>query len=365
MSLTPLVGHVAHRDRIAGAVAEGRLPQVLLITGPAGVGRQRLALWTGQLLLCTSRGTTGPCGACRACRLVLQLAHPDLHWFVPIPRPKAGEPDKQVDEAAEALAEVMTARRGKPVWGTPDGMSIHGVASARLLQRRASLTPVEGRTKVFIIGDAERLVPQESSQEAANALLKLLEEPPADTVILLTATDARRVLPTIRSRAVVLRLEPLAEADVRTAVRQHLDPVPADAQLDALVRRADGCVGRALTEERSDAGAAAAAQVLADALDRSAAPRARRALAQGTFAARGEFSEMLDALALLLGDAARAGAGVAPARALPAAARALDATRALQALEHVEAARAMAQGNVNPQLILAALGDDLQEALCR
>src|SRR5205823_2162535 len=103
--------------------------------------------------------------------------------------PKATEPDKQIDEAAEALGEVMAARREKPLYERPEGMVSHALASIRLLQRRLVLTPFRAKRKVFILGDAERLVVQESSQEAANALLKVLEEPPADTVVILTAAE--------------------------------------------------------------------------------------------------------------------------------------------------------------------------------
>src|SRR5437762_6031019 len=168
MSLHPLNGHSQARQRLAEAVRTDRLPQAMVISGPAGVGKQRLALWLGQLVLCTEKGPE-PCGRCRPCRLVENLGHADLHWLVPIPRPKAGDPDKAVDEAAQAIAEVMDERRTKPLYGAPDGMASHSMASVRLLQRQAALTSVEGGRRVFIIGDADRLVPQESSQEAANA----------------------------------------------------------------------------------------------------------------------------------------------------------------------------------------------------
>ena len=191
--------------RLAEAVRSGRLPQVLVISGPAGVGKQRLALWLAQLVLCERRRV-------RALRTVpglpagRGLAHPDLHWFVPIPRPKAADPDGRSEEAAEALAEVMEERRLEAPLRPAGRHGEPSMASVRLLLRRAALTSVEGRARIFIIGDAERLVPQESSQEAANALLKLLEEPPADSLFVLTAADPRRLLPTIRSRAVPVRL---------------------------------------------------------------------------------------------------------------------------------------------------------------
>ena len=181
-----------------------------MISGPAGVGKQRLALWLAQLVLCERRESE-PCGKCRACRSGRRAGVRGPALVRPDPPPQGGGPGQgRSEEAAEAIAEVMEERRAKPLYGPPDGMASHSMASVRLLHQRASLTSVEGGARIFIIGDAERLVPQESSQEAANALLKLLEEPPAGSLFVLTTVDPRRLLPTIRSRAVPVRLQRLS-----------------------------------------------------------------------------------------------------------------------------------------------------------
>ena len=318
MTLHPLSGHEEARHRLASAFQGGRLPQVLLFTGPAGIGKQRLGLWLGQLLLCQAPGQE-PCGKCQPCRLVLGLAHPDLHWFVPIPRPKAGELDKQVEEAAELLAEAMAARREEPRYGPVDGMHSHSLASARLLLRRAALTPAQGKRKVFLIGEADRLVPQESSPDAANALLKLLEEPPADTWVILTTTEPERVLPTIRSRATLLRLTP--GRDSRDNATSEQSRAEARALLDTLKHRP------------------------------VRAARFERALKQAPWSARGGFTDLLDAMAVELETEARN----APDR---------ETTGKLtRALERVQTARTDAQGNLNPQLLLAVLSGELAELL--
>ena len=106
-------------------------------------------------------------------------------------------------------------------------MATHSLASVRLLQRQAALTSVEGGPRVFILGEADRLIAQESSQEAANALLKLLEEPPAGSLFLLTTVEARRLLPTMRSRAVPIRLGRLTDAEVGGFLKAHLKPAPS------------------------------------------------------------------------------------------------------------------------------------------
>lgn len=368
MTLNPLVGHEAARRQFAEAIQGNRLPQTILITGPQGVGKQRLGLWLAQRMLCSTgrrsdgatAATVEPCGECRECRLVLGLAHPDVHWLVPVPRPKAGEPDKQVDEVDEAIGAVLAERRTKPLYGPPDGLAGHGVATARLIARRAALTTVEGHGRVFLIGGAERLAVQEGQEEAANALLKLLEEPPAGTVFVLTAAEPRRLLPTIRSRAVTVRLGRLADEEVRTFLAAQLDPAPAGKDLEERIRRAEGSIGTALQDDADSAAKAYRdAGAFLEAVLAGPERRLMAALSQGVFAARGAFTAMLDAMADLLGEAAREAAGGRSRRPLPSGLgrRPLDALLAAQA--RVAAAREAAQGNVNPQLLAAVLGVEL------
>ncbi len=342
MALLPLQGHQAARNRVANALAAARFPQVLLVTGPEGAGKQRFGLWLGQLLLCERPGQD-PCGTCQSCRKSVAVEHPDLHWFVPIERPKAGEQEKQIEEAGDRIGEQVVIRREKGRWGPAEGMASHGVASAHLLLRRAALTPVLGRRKVFVVGEANRLVPQESSPEAANALLKLLEEPAADTVIVLTSAAPEQVLPTIRSRAVRLRLAPLSDQEVRRFAAAHLPELtlgPAD------VRKAQGCIGRLINTGDGEERASRTARALLEAVMAGSGARYERALAQAPWQARGGFTDLLDALAAELSETIRAAKAEPPAEAV-------------NALSRVLAARDQAQGNVNPQLILAALADEL------
>ena len=308
--------------------------------------------------------TNEPCGRCRGCTLMLGLGHPDFHWLVPIPRPKAGDPDKQVEEAAETLAELMAERRGNPLWTSPEGMAIHGVASARLLQRRASMRPVEGKRSVFLIGDAERLVPQEGNPEGANTLLKLLEEPPPGSVIVLTARELGSVLPTIRSRAVPVRLGRLPDQEVSQFLRTHTDL--GAAQVEERLLLAEGSIGQALAAGTGEGGSKAttAAVGLVDAIRRGPAEAYAVALKQGPWQARGEFTDLLDALSALLAEAARSAAGAGARRPLPTGLRPpLQLAGVVDAVEAVQRARGAAQGNVNPQLLLAGLCAELAEAL--
>lgn len=361
MTLAPLVGHEGPRAQVLRALSRGQLPQMLLLTGSPGIGKQRFALWLAQALLC-DQGPGEPCGRCRSCVQVNGLAHPDLYWLMPVPRPKASEPDKQVEELADTIGSVIEERRQQPLYQPADGLAGHFVATARLLQRRAALTPAQGRRKVFILAEADRLVPQESSPEAANALLKLLEEPPADSSFLLTVADPNRLLPTIRSRLVPLRLGRLRDAEVERFLAAHAGV--SGATLSRMVVGAGGSIGRALALGEEQAKAARAVEELLKAVAGGPTARAERALKQGPWAARGDFTAMLDALAETLADAARHAAGGRAKRPLPdPLSRPLPVEVLMLAQDKVARAREAAQGNVNPQLLLMALADDLAEVL--
>jgi DNA polymerase III subunit delta' len=325
---------------LAGALASGRLPQVLLLEGPQGVGKQRVALWLAQLICCDDAAQgplREPCGKCRPCRLALDLQHPDVHWFVPIElTKKGGDADKQVELVEEALAEEMAARREQPLYGPPGGLASHGIASVRLLLRRLALTPAMGQRKVFIVGDAERLIPQLGADAAANALLKALEEPPADTVFVLTAADSDALLPTVLSRVVRVRVARNTDS-VLTVFAHDVLGLTAKAEVAQRVSTAEGCVGRLLASEGDSAGNREAA-------DRLFKAGYAFALGQTPFQARGGFTAILDTLARRLRSEAKGGG---------------ETGKVVAAIARVMDARELAQGNVNPQLIAAVLAEDL------
>jgi DNA polymerase III subunit delta' len=341
MPLPPLFGHDGVKKRLGAAVAAGRLPQALLFEGPRGVGKQRLALWLAQCLVCE---TGEACGDCQACRMVATLQHPDVHWFVPLELSKKGaDADKQIDLVAEGLAEEMAARREQPIYQAPGGLASHGIAAVRLLLRRMSLTPAVGNRKVFIVGDAERLIPQRGMEDAANALLKVLEEPPADTVVVLTAADPEALLPTILSRVVRVRVARNADSVVTEFAQQVLG-VTSKTELAERVSAAEGCIGRLLaTQGDAGAGSRRAGELL-EAGRNGAATLYALALSQMPFQARGGFTEMLDALAGRLRAQVKTGG---------------ETQKLVEAIARVMDARELAQGNVNPQLVTAVLAEDL------
>jgi DNA polymerase-3 subunit delta' len=186
MPIIPVYGHDELRERLLPRIVAGTLPQSLLLHGPAGVGKQRLGLWIAQALICTSDAP--PCGACRECKYSLNLTHPDLTWVFPRPRPKGSDSDPE--DIAEDLADARAKRAEKHgLYAAPPGNEGVYVATVRFLVRQASKTPALARRKVFVVGDADRMAQQEGAEVAANAFLKLLEEPPADTWVIAPPDD--------------------------------------------------------------------------------------------------------------------------------------------------------------------------------
>jgi DNA polymerase-3 subunit delta' len=358
VSIVPLYGHDALKTRLSSAIRRGTLPASLLLHGARGVGKQRLAIWIGQSLVCTTAREDGTaCGRCQSCRFSATLAHPDIHWFFPRPRL---ETDATTAEVVSDYAETIADRvKASGLYAASSGSEAIYVATVRAIVQLASVSPAMSRRKVFIVGDAERLVPQEGSEQAANALLKLLEEPPSNTTIILTSSEAGALLPTIRSRVVNVRVANLTSRDVEAFVadpvvsqalrRAHAGASPAD-----LVSLAAGAPGLLLDRRERDDAIAGATRLLESALSGDRSKAIRAAMAQGSTRARGAFSDTLDELTALL--AARAKSAVARGDE----GGALGASKAIAFVEH---AKTLAAGNVNPALISATLLRDIATAL--
>jgi DNA polymerase-3 subunit delta' len=266
-----------------------------------------------------------------------------------VPSKKSTDPDKQVQEIEEALAEVMAERRENPLYGPLDPKASHALASVRLVHRRVSLRPFQGRRKVLILGDLDRLVVQEASQEAANALLKVLEEPPPDTVIVGTTGSPQALLPTIRSRLVPVRMGVVDDAEVALFLK---DVVGLTGRaVDDAVELIQGCPGRAVEGEGGDRAAIKRADDLLWAVKRGSVEWAQRALAQNPWDARGGYTELLDTVAVRLRKSLERAAQVGDGQ---------DVDRLLKAMGVVEQHRTIAQGNVNPQLSMAVMAGTLE-----
>jgi DNA polymerase-3 subunit delta' len=341
MPLSPLIGHDALRQRLGDAVGRGTMPGSLLLHGRRGVGKQRLALWLAQALLCAA--DQRPCGTCQGCRYSTELTHPDLYWFFPVPRADIADCSPE-----EALAHMRGAMRDRAqaggVWAPGSGSDGIFVEMIRALVRAAASSPAMARRKIMILGDADRMIAQEGADQAANALLKLLEEPLPDTTLILTTSEPGALLPTIKSRVVSVRVAPLVPAEVREwaagdAVRALVGPVD-----ERRLERIGGAPGALLAGTSHEAASAHAAGWLR-ALGGDASDRFVAVLSEKPAGARGGFSDALDALE-----------GVLHARLRPAVESGSTAAVPLtKAQDAIDAARERAGHNVNPALITADL----------
>ena len=249
-------GQPAALATVAGAVSAGTVPHALLLVGPQGSGKTTLALDLAAGLLCSAADPAErPCRACAACRRLDHGNHPDLHRLAP------SGPGRQVKIGDRLAPEPGTVR-----------FLIHELA----------LAPAEGRWRVAIVEDADRL-----NEDAQNALLKLLEEPPAGTVLALCAADEDALLPTVRSRCTRVRLGRVPREAIEAMLRE--EGLADASRASGLAALSDGRPGRA----RAFAAAPEAA-LLHDRLLRELLDLVRRGRAERLAAAAG-----------LLGDAER------------------------------------------------------------
>ncbi len=378
MSLHPLFGHADLQASLSRAWATDSLPSSLLIHGPRGVGKQRLALWLGQLLLCPDSGPAGPCGNCKVCRMAMNLEHPDLNWYFPLPKPKRVRPTKLAEAMEEARYEALVERREHPLRPASAATEPTGLylAVAQTLRSQANRRPAFGARQVFVIGEAETLVPQESSQEAANALLKLLEEPPPSTLLILTSSEPGRLLPTIRSRTMPLHLPALAPDSVEQFLVEVGEVSRDDARRAAHLGR--GSIGRALgfLPNEGEPGPLEvlreqAFELLTAASDTDSGAVYRKSLELGATPSRGLmplFELLEDALRDLSATATRTPEGLINTDREELlerirGGRDIHPVSVTRAFRHLEGAKEMAAGNVNPQLIVAGLLTGIREEL--
>jgi DNA polymerase-3 subunit delta' len=305
------------------------------------------------------------------------LEHPDIHWYFPLPRPKRATGDRLVEALEDARREALAERRAAPLMPSHSD-EVRGLylGAVRNIRARAHKRPTMAAGPIFVVGDAELLVPQEASPEAANALLKLLEEPPGAGRFLLTSSEPGLLLPTIVSRTVPMHVSALPAADVAAFLVEHAGIETEVAQQAAALSH--GSVGRALGFLPGDDGEPGPLEalrrraldiVLASTSDRVSAgyvvaagfpPVGARKLIDLFFFVE-EWLRDLAAVAagaeklLLNGDALdRLRRHVADAG--------IEAVDVPVAFSKVETARELARGNVNPQLVVSGLVRDLRGA---
>lgn len=218
MLFKEVVGQDEIKDRLRREADEGRVAHALLFYGPEGCGKLPVALAFARYLLCSQPHDGEPCNACNSCRMTARWAHPDLHFVFPVVKYK---------DAAHSVSDVYL-----PEWRKQLGENVYfGLdewledmqagnqqamiysAESDAIQKKLSLKSNQGGKKVMIIW-----LPEKMNLECANKLLKLLEEPPAETHFLLISERLEAVLPTIVSRAQCIGMKGLSEDEIAGAL---------------------------------------------------------------------------------------------------------------------------------------------------
>ena len=213
MKIISTFAELEGNTRLAALLRQGSLPQSSLFTGPEGVGKKTLALLLAALANCRERpGNKDLCGRCSSCIKAQSGNHPDIYLY---------------DTASG---------------GDTPGTSIK-IEDMRKLRKEAYYRPFEGNLRFFIIDEAEKM-----TEEAANCILKVLEEPPATTRIILVTAHPGLLLPTIRSRCQAFRFSPLSAEEILRLLesRPDLDEPELRASFAA------GSFGRALELDLQD-----------------------------------------------------------------------------------------------------------------
>ena len=198
----PLAGNERIKAAVLAAVAENRIPHAILIEGDKGTGRHTLARFLSSAAVCG--GENPPCGVCRGCHLAQTDAHPDISVTAP-----------------------------------EDGKKSITVAQIRALRSEAYIKPHMARRRAFIIDKADSM-----NEQAQNALLKVLEEPPGDIIFILIAESAAALLDTIISRCTLLSLVPPEMSEAAEYVKNNSDYT--DGQIKSALECTGGNIGAAL-----------------------------------------------------------------------------------------------------------------------
>lgn len=244
MFFKDVIGQAATKKRLLQEVKEGRIPHAQLICGPEGTGKLPLAIAYARYICCENPGEHDACGVCPTCVKMNKLVHPDVHFAFPVIKKKAGKDTVCDDFIAEWRNFVLqnpyfNLNHWLQEMGAENQQAQIFVKESDEIVRKLSLKSSQGGYKVMIIW-----LPEKMNMECSNKLLKLLEEPPAQTVFLLVSEEPDNILPTILSRTQRFNLHGIEENEISQTLQRQYGLQAADA--DSIAHRSEGNFLKAL-----------------------------------------------------------------------------------------------------------------------
>ncbi len=239
-----VIGQERVKRNLLGALKTGRLAHAYLFYGNDGVGKDAMALEFARVLHCET-GNEKACGRCASCLRMNALEHPDVKFVVALPVGKGEKSDdgplaKLGEPEIRTIQEQLRLKGENPYHRVSiPKANIIKINSIREIRRESSMSTFGKGRRVCIISHAD-----EMGEEASNTILKTLEEPSGNTMLILTTSHRENLLPTIVSRCQGIRFDPLTEEQIRTAL---IERNGVEAQQAGLVARiSNGSYTRAL-----------------------------------------------------------------------------------------------------------------------
>src|ERR1051325_2083668 len=334
-----LTGNERVKAALKRMLVSDRLPGALLFTGEEGIGKKRFALEVARALNCRTPKGHEACGVCSSCTRIVKLNYP------------------QRDDADEWTQIIWTDHPDVGLVVAPK--RVLRVEQMRQIEKEANFRPFEGKARVFLIDEADKL-----NDNSANALLKVLEEPPKTSRLILITARPAMLLPTILSRCQMIRFSPLTPEEIENHLVKVAQVDKKTARLRA--RTAGGSLGRALagdlvtfTSQRKAMLKVLNALVVSE--DRAQLLHSAEQLNEAQY--KEEFEERLDVLETLIRDAWMLSLGVEPSQLvnedltpeLQEISRKLDSSRAADWILQIEDMREQLIVNINRKVTTDAL----------
>lgn len=229
MQFANIPGNEKEKNALLYQAREGRVSHAQLFLGPEGSAKFALAWAFAKYLLCENPQSNDACGTCPACHKVGKLVHPDLHFVFPVVL--SADKDDKVKSSDDRLIQWNDFVLKNPYFSLNMWQEfteslgkepVIGVEESRSILQKLSLKSYSGKYKLMVVW-----LPEKMNQAAANKLLKMLEEPPEETLFLLLCDNMENILPTIISRTQMLKISPFTSDEIAGYLESHFSADPS------------------------------------------------------------------------------------------------------------------------------------------